>query len=311
MKLPLHVALLVLTFVTTTLAGVQWLNIDPFELGNISRGLPFSLCVCSILLAHEMGHYVAARIHHVDTTLPFFIPFPGFLLDGLLSFGTMGAVIRIRSHIDSRKILFDIGAAGPIAGFVVSLAILIAGYLTLPSIDYLYSIHPEYARMDHLPTGGLTFGTPLLFLLLQKIVPASTAFVPPMNEIYHYPLLCSGWFGMFLTSMNLLPVGQLDGGHIAKAVMGQAARKLEIVVFSLLLVLGLAGVVSLFGENLHFGWPGWLLWAAILLYLMIRSRQVAAPADRSLGAGTFRYQITLLCALILILSFSLSPFSLD
>ena len=156
----LHVILFSLTFVTTVFAGVQWLNLNPYELADVKRGIPYGVAVCFILLTHEFGHYFAARAHKVDATLPYFLPFPSFMLGGVFPFGTLGAVIRLRSSIDSRRALFDIGASGPIAGFVASVLCLLYGFTTLPTIDYLYSIHPEYVGMPSIPKGGLTFGAP-------------------------------------------------------------------------------------------------------------------------------------------------------
>jgi membrane-associated protease RseP (regulator of RpoE activity) len=311
MKLSLHVGLFLLTLVTTMLAGVQWLNLDALELGNIARGIPYALAVCAILSAHEAGHYFAARRHGVKTTLPYFLPFPAILIEGLLTFGTLGAVIRIRSHVDSRRTLFDIGVSGPIAGFVASLAVLIAGYATLPSFDYLLAIHPEYARMDHLPAGGLTFGTPLILHVVRGIVPMNHAFIPPMNEVYHYPLLCAGWFGMFLTAMNLLPVGQLDGGHIARALLGKNVQRLEQLVLILLVTLGILGIFDEIGFNLHCGWPGWLFWAAILAFLVRRSRKQEDVNADEIALDNPRRLIAITCALILVFTFSFSPFSFD
>jgi membrane-associated protease RseP (regulator of RpoE activity) len=307
----LYLGLAFLTILSTALAGVQWLNLNPFELGNLLRGIPYSLAVCFILLSHEMGHYVAARLHRIETTFPFFIPFPAFLMGGLLSFGTLGAVIRIKSVVPTRKALFDIGAAGPIAGFVASVTILIMGYHSLPSISYLYEIHPEYARMEHLPQGGLTFGTPLVVLLIQKAIPGIDTFVPPMNEIYHYPLLCAGWFGMFLTALNLLPVGQLDGGHIATALGGRKARTLGIGVIILLAIVGILGIAPFVGIDCHLGWPGWLLWAVVLSLMMWRFSPGRDQAPDGVKMNPIRIAIAIACTIIFVLTFALSPLSFE
>ena len=144
----LHALLFFATFFTTTLAGVQWLNKNPFELDNFSLGLPYSLSLLAILSAHEFGHFFAARYYSVNTTLPFFIPIPPFLLN---PFGTMGAVIRIRSIIHSKKALFDIGIAGPLSGLLVTLLVLGFGLVTMPSKEYLFTIHPEYRILQKIP----------------------------------------------------------------------------------------------------------------------------------------------------------------
>src|SRR6266571_4769441 len=151
----LHILLFITTFFTTTLAGVQWLNKDPRELANFWTGLPYSISLMTILSAHEFGHFFAAKYHRVKTTLPYFIPIPPFLFN---PFGTMGAVIRIRSGITSKVSLFDIGIAGPLAGLIPTMAILVYGLLNLPTKEYLYSIHPEYMVLEHIPKTGLTLG---------------------------------------------------------------------------------------------------------------------------------------------------------
>ncbi len=132
----LHLGLFVLTFITTSFAGVAWLNLDPLELTNFPAGLLYASLLLVMLLSHEMGHYVAARLHGVDATLPYFLPFPTHLLPiPMFPFGTLGAVIQLRSRVPDRRALLDIGAAGPIAGFVVSVIYLVIGFATLPSIE--------------------------------------------------------------------------------------------------------------------------------------------------------------------------------
>jgi membrane-associated protease RseP (regulator of RpoE activity) len=298
----LHAGLFLLTFLTTTLAGVQWLNKDPLELSNFPFGLPYSLLLLLMLSAHEFGHYVAARLHGVDATLPYYLPFPSFLF-GIGLFGTFGAVIRVRSAIPSRKALFDIGASGPIAGFVVTLIILIIGLRTLPPIDYLYGIHPEYAKLAAIPQEGLTFGHTLLYDFLVKVcVPAGT-FVPPMNEIYHYPFLCVGWFGMFVTAMNLLPIGQLDGGHITFAMFGDLSHRIGQATLILLVVLGTLGFLPLVGIPFSYGWTGWLFWA-IILVIFLRRSLLARPMPKDASCLSLsRFAIGWACGFVFIASF--------
>jgi membrane-associated protease RseP (regulator of RpoE activity) len=294
-----------LTFLTTTLAGVAWLNINPFELINFSAGIPYSLSLLFVLFSHEMGHYIAARIHKVDTSFPFFIPFPSFF--GLNPFGTMGAVIKLRQQVPSKKALFDIGSAGPISGFIASLIVLALGFALLPGREFLYTIHPEYAQLSHLPTAGLTFGHTLAYDGLAALFAAPGAFVPPMNEMYHYPLLCVGWFGLLVTSMNLLPVGQLDGGHISYAMFGRYYHIIAQITLVLLTVFGLSGLLPLAGIDWQFGWLGWLLWA-IILALMIRFGRLQHPttADET-PLDQRRFLLGVACWVIFILSFSPTP----
>ncbi len=302
-----HSTLFILTFFTTTLAGVEWLVKDPFELSNFPSGLTYSILILSMLSAHEFGHYFAARIHRVETTFPFYIPFPPFLL--LNQFGTMGAVIRIRSAIPSKKALFDIGAAGPIAGFVVTAAILAIGFATLPSKEYLYTIHPEYALLDTIPMSGLRFGDTLFYTLFAKLFAPAGAFIPPMNEMYHYPFLCVGWFGMLITAMNLIPIGQLDGGHISYSLFGNRYHLIAQACLVALVALGLAGLLPEVGINFQYGWFGWFIWAMILIF-MIRRLGMHRPVledEAPLDAG--RKIIGWLCIIIFIGSFSLVPLS--
>jgi membrane-associated protease RseP (regulator of RpoE activity) len=302
-----HTILFLLTFLTTTLAGVQWLLQDPFELTNFSKGLTFSFLILFMLGSHEFGHYFAARYHRVQTTLPFFIPFPSFL--GLVPFGTLGAVIRIRSAIPSRKILFDIGSAGPIAGFVASLAILIFGIVTLPSREYLYLIHPEYVQLSAIPEGGLRFGDMALYSLMAQMFAPPDAFIPPMNEVYHYPFLCVGWFGLFVTSMNLIPIGQLDGGHIAYAMFGGRYHAIAQAALFVLVILGLSGFLPLAGIEFAYGWTGWLFWAFILVFVMRAMKLGRPPIADETPLDPVRKALGWACAVIFILSFSIAPFT--
>jgi membrane-associated protease RseP (regulator of RpoE activity) len=305
--LALHGGLLLLTFITVTFAGVQWLNKDPFDMAFFPLGLAYGSLVILFLATHEMGHYIAARIHGVDTTLPFFIPFPPFF--GLMPFGTLGAVIRIRSEIRDRKTLFDVGAAGPVSGFIVCMIILFWGMTHLPPVEYLYGVHPEYRNLAQIPSAGLTFGKPLLYKLMELIVAPSNAFLPPMNELYHYPFLCVGWFGAFVTALNLLPVGQLDGGHIAYAMFGSRSHRLSQLVLIVLMLLGTAGILPFIGIQFAYGWAGWLMWS-IVLALLLRSKRFRHPSLEEVGAlGPVREFIGWVCVIIFLISFIVVPVS--
>ncbi len=271
--------LFVATFFTTTLAGVQWLNKDPYDLANFSSGLRYSLSLLAVLAAHEFGHYFAARYHRVAATLPYFIPVPYLPVN---PFGTMGAVIRIKSLWPSKKALFDVGIAGPIAGFVVTLAVLLYGFATLPGKEYLYAIHPEYRLLAHIPATGFTFGNSLFFWTLTRLF-AFHGFVPPMNEVYHYPYLCVGWFGLFVTALNLIPVGQLDGGHILYSLTGGKVQgAVARMFFIVLIVVGLASLIPFFGFGRYLGTMGWLLWA-LLLYFFVKLDHPPIPDDEPLS----------------------------
>ncbi|MEP7147151.1 MAG: site-2 protease family protein [bacterium] len=260
-----NIVLFILTFFTTTIAGVFWANKDPYQLENFSFGLTYSILILLVISTHEFGHYFAAKMHNVPVTLPFYVPFPFIFLN---PFGTMGAVIRMKARYYSRSALLDIGAAGPIAGWITSVIILIIGFTNLPPIDYLYTLHPEYASTG-IPLSGFTFGYNILFLSFERIFTSSPdVFMPPMNEIYHYPFLCVGWFGLLITSLNMLPVGQLDGGHISYAMFGEKHKYLAYLVFMLLIVFGLMGLLPLIGINNNSGSINWLVWAALIFFVI-------------------------------------------
>jgi membrane-associated protease RseP (regulator of RpoE activity) len=303
-RILLHIALFIVTFFTTTVAGVEWLNLDPFDLMNFHRGLPFSLSILAILTCHEFGHYFAARHHGIDATLPFYIPFPNY--PGLLNFGTLGAVIRTRTPIPSRRAMFDVGVAGPIAGFIVSLGVLAYGFLHLPDVGFILSIHPDYFH----PTGqqglGLALGNSLTYKAFSFfLTDPSTQFVPPMSEMYHYHYLLAGWFGIFVTAMNLLPVGQLDGGHVAYAMFGPRHRIISRVVFCCVLTLGLLGALPLLGIATPYGWLGWFFWAVVLLFVIKLDHP---PVEDETPLDPIRMSLGWFALLILIVSFIPTPF---
>jgi len=260
-----NIALFIFTFFSTTAAGVAWLNRDPYDLSNFRLGLTYAILILTVLTCHEFGHFFAAKIHKVKTTFPYYIPFPLVYP----SFGTLGAVIRMRSSPGSRKALFDIGIAGPIAGFVPAVLFLIWGFTHLPSIEYLYSIHPEY-RTTGVPTSGFSFGPNLLYAGLSELLTGKNVFVPPMSEMYHYPFLCVGWFGLFITALNLIPVGQLDGGHILYAMLGEKHKTVARIFFGLTLAMGLVGLLPFFGINFlaQYGLFNWLIWSFLILFVI-------------------------------------------
>lgn len=323
----INILLLILTFFTTTVAGVQWVGKNPFELGNLHYGFAYSLAILFVLGVHEFGHYFAARYHKVQTTLPYFLPFP--LLPFFLNFGTLGAVIRTRSVVPSRKAMFDIGVAGPLAGFVACVVVLVLGFLTLPGRDYILSIHPNF----DFATGGtndplgipLEFGQTILYSALSGLLTdPSTHFVPPMSEMYHYPLLCVGWFGLFVTAMNLIPIGQFDGGHLIYTMFGEKHRVIARWSFIALLVLGLPSLLdslirtvwSYFsnaplGQVIPFAqysWTGWFIWALISFYV-IKLYHPPAPDETPLDET--RMRIGWLTLLIFVICFSFTPFTIS
>ena len=230
-----HLGLFVLTLLTTTLAGVVLTRgtVDLLPLGfgyfpsapqpgEWGRGLAFALPFLGVLTVHEFGHYFVARANRVRTSLPYYIPFP-------MGLGTFGAIIRIRERIFSRREFFDIGLAGPLAGFVVAVGVLMYGFTHLPPLEYLFAIHPDYARYgaDYAQyvyppgTETLVLARPLLYRALEALL-ADPARVPHPNELLHYPVLLAGALSLFFTALNLLPLGQLDGGHILYGLLGPA-----------------------------------------------------------------------------------------
>jgi len=225
-----NILLFALTFATTSTAGAIAEGVDPFaDLAAIRAGFPFSIALMSILLAHEMGHYFFTRYHRVPATLPYFLPgLPVFV-------GTFGAFIRLRALPRSRRALFDIGAAGPWAGLLVAVPAIVWGLS-------MSDVRPESAgasglirgdTVAFLFEGGLVFGDSLLFSLLSHL----TLGVSP-DAVSMHPVAFAGWFGLFVTFLNLLPVGQLDGGHVVYALFGRGHRWVARATLLLLLLLG-------------------------------------------------------------------------
>ncbi|MGD8778633.1 MAG: site-2 protease family protein [Ignavibacteria bacterium] len=304
----LHSGLFLVTFVTTLIAGIAWTtgSLGPYTVDDLIAGLPYAISVLFILSAHEFGHFFAAVYHKIHASLPYYIPFPP--LPGFFNFGTMGAVIRTRERINDNKAMFDIGIAGPIAGFIACLIVLIYGFSNLPPIEYLLNIHPDFLSPEYGTNSiGLEFGDTLLFALLREIFTKPGDFVPPMSEVYHYPYLCVGWFGLFVTAMNMVPVGQLDGGHVVFSMFGgkihEAVASVSLIILGVLGILGLLD--SFLGLNLGVGWTGWLVWSVILL-LIIKVKHPPVTLFQPLDKG--RMILGYISLIILLLSFSPSPF---
>lgn len=308
----IHVGLFMITFITTTLAGVYWTtgHPGPYELSTIiEKGLPYSISIMLIITFHEFGHFFAAVYHRVKSTLPYYIPFPPIPI--FINFGTLGAIIRTKSPIYKKKAMFDIGVAGPIAGFIISVAILIYGFTNVPGIEYILSIHPDYFADDYGKEGLiLVFGDSALFIFLKEIFVNKDMFFPPMSEIYHYPYLTAGWFGLFVTSMNMIPVGQLDGGHISYTMFGEKKHfNISVISFIALFVLGITGMIEATLEmNLGFGWSGWLFWA-LILYFIIKLKH--PPVMDTTHLDNKRMILGYISFIIFILSFSPAPIVLN
>ncbi|MFN8333761.1 MAG: site-2 protease family protein [Cyclobacteriaceae bacterium] len=247
-RILIQVLLFITTFFTTTLAGAEWcygklfISIFPFAynpdftFNDFLLGMQFSVPFLAILTVHEFGHYFTALYHKVKSSLPYYIPFPPLFL----SIGTMGAVIRLRSRVPSTRKNFDIGIAGPIAGFVMALAILYYGFATLPPAEHIFTIHPEYKQYglnyaDYVykpsdSTINVALGKNLLFTFLENTV-ADPERVPNVHEMMHYPFLFAGFLALVFTSLNLLPIGQLDGGHVLYGFLGFKKHRIVASVF--------------------------------------------------------------------------------
>lgn len=284
----LHLLLLVATFATTTMMGMRYAynfnlgrppisgdgDIFPFawvvrNMASFATGLPFSLTLLGILLSHEFGHYIYCKRHGVKTSLPYLLPAP------TLS-GAAGAVIRLKSRIRSRMALLDIGVSGPIFGFLVAVPCTVAGLL-------LSSSHPATVVPSM-----VQFDAPLVMSLLRDLVALFRHDVPTLTDMVPHPILVASWVGLFITSLNLLPVGQLDGGHILYAVWPRAHKPISNLLI-ILLILG--GAIY---------WVGWLLWAFLLMLPAMRHPFVPEdppPARRQRGLAWAALAIFVLTAL--------------
>ena len=304
----IHLSLFVISIITTIIAGMEWISPTPgpYTLEELTKAIPYSFSILFIIGVHEFGHYFAARYHKVDTTFPYFIPFPP--IAGFLNFGTMGAVIRKRSAVLNNKAMFDIGVAGPITGFIAAIMILIYGYTHLPGVEYLLTIHPDYLSATHGEDAiSLQFGSTIIIEVFHWIFNSPDLFIPPMSEIYHYPYLTAGWLGLFITAMNMIPVGQLDGGHVVYSMFGTKKHEaLASISMIALIVLGIFGALDTFlNLGFQFGWTGWLFWALILNFVIKVKHPTVMhfePLDRK------RMILGYISLVILIISFSPNPF---
>ena len=286
-RLWLHIMLLLATLFTTTLVGAHMQynfghNLPFFDIDRVTdvftvglqspalfiAGLPFSLTLLTILMAHELGHYLACVYYGVDATLPFFLPSP------MPVTGTFGAFIRIRSAIHSKRILFDIGIAGPIAGFIFlvpALGVGLAFSKVLPGINH---------------QGTIQLGVPALEWLAQKLIFPGVA----TSDIYLHPVARAAWVGMFATALNLLPVGQLDGGHVVYALLGRSQKWITNVFLVALLPMGRL-------------WSGWWFWAVMLFFF---ARNHPPLYDHS-EIGVSRVKLGVVAFCIFLLCFTIAP----
>ena len=225
----LNVALFLTTLLTTTIQGAVMQH-GSSSIFPLSDGLSFSLPLVSILLCHEMGHYIAARIHHVPASLPYFVPLP----PGIGMFGTMGAVI-LQSRTTDRRKLIDIGAAGPLAGLVVAIPVLAYGL-------HLSQVGPI--------EGGIQEGNSLLYAVLKRLV--CGAWLPDRGiDVNLHPIAFAGWAGLFVTMLNLIPISQLDGGHVAIAFFGNSYGRASQFLRKMLLPLAVGVTLVVYNTTTH------------------------------------------------------------
>lgn len=245
----MNLALFILTVLATLLTGSMYTAETQEQAFQIWRGWPFSLSVMLILGAHELGHYFAARYHKVAVSLPYFIPLPIVSL-----FGTLGAFIRMKEPVKNKRALFDIGVAGPLAGLVFAVPILLYGLAT--------------SEIGPISSTGLLEGNSLFYYLSKFVIFGQ--FLPnETSDVYLNQVAWAGWVGLLVTSLNLMPVGQLDGGHIMFSLFGRRAGQLFMPIIIILITLSIA-------SYLIYGTATWTLWIVLLYFF---GRTYAEPLD--------------------------------
>jgi len=273
-KIWLNVLLFVATIFTTLLAGSFNSGGNPFgKFSDILIGVPFSFSLMAILTCHELGHYFVSKQQGMVTSLPYFIPVPFHFL------GTLGAIIRMKSVVPSKKALLRVGMAGPVSGFLVALVISIIG-LAISEIK--------------IPPSGssyLKLGDSLLFYILGRIIHPS---IPEGADIFLHPMAFAGWIGFLVTSMNLIPIGQLDGGHVAYSLLLKKQKVLYIPVILLLIGFGIL-------------WQGWIIWG-LLAFILARREPLIQDTITPLSKREKIYAIIPL--ILLILTFIPKPFAI-
>ena len=285
-----HTVLFLLTILTTLSAGAFQSGANPFRNpSHLVEGIPFSLTLLFILLMHEMGHYVTARWHRVPATLPYFIPgIPVFI-------GTFGALIRIKGPILEKRALFDIGVSGPIVGFVFAVIAIGVGlrFSDIVAVDGM---------------GGIQLGEPILFDMVRQMVIGD---IPDQYDIVLHPVAFAGWVGLLITALNLIPIGQLDGGHVAYAMFGDRQPLIAaILILPILFYLGILNVLltvypwmeSLPGAP---GWQGWIVWSLLPLIIGIRHPPIW---DGFMPLNPARRVIGWIAVIVFLVSFVPAPF---
>ncbi len=288
-KIWLNVLLFVVTIISTFSVGITWsisykyadvisqnseLSIDLVDSIKdpqiISMSMVYAVVLLSILLCHEFGHFLTCRYYRINATLPYFIPAPTLI-------GTMGAFIKIKSPITRKRQLFDIGAAGPLAGFV----------LAVPTLIYGLSLSKVVPSIPH--EGSIVFGEPLLLKIIGNIIFKG---ISENFDLILHPIAFAGWVGILVTALNLFPVGQLDGGHISYAIFGQRTRRFVPLILVAFIVMGI------------FFWVGWLVWALLISFLGLKHPRIA---DEKVPLSSGRKFVGFLILLIFIFSFIPDP----
>ncbi|MBM4283919.1 MAG: site-2 protease family protein [Deltaproteobacteria bacterium] len=274
----LHLILFLATVATTITAGAIQRGVNPLETPHLLyRGIPFSFTLLLILGTHEMGHYLASRRHRLDVTLPYFLPAPPFPF----IVGTFGAFIRIRSPIQDKRALLDVGCAGPLTGVAVSIPVLVVGL----RLSQIKPLAPDFG-------GALILGEPLLFKFLSYLVIGPLA---ADQAVILHPVAFAGWIGLLVTTLNLLPVGQLDGGHVAYALFPRHHRLISLGCLAALVVIGLIA------------WYGWLVWAMLLSILGFKH---PPPYLDWVPLDARRKFLGVMTVVVFLLTFSPAPFVL-
>lgn len=262
-----NIILFIATIITTMFAGALQMGVNPIL--KIYTGIPFSFTIILILGSHELGHYFASKRLGIDATPPYFIPFPHII-------GTFGAVIKVRDPIPDKKALLEIGAAGPLIGLIFAIPAVIIGL--------------KLSTIIPVGEGGLGLGNSILFALLSKVVIGD---IPAGMDLLLHPVAFAGWIGFFVTALNLLPIGQLDGGHIIYGLIGRYQKWIGWIVFISLFIFG-------------FLWQGWFLWAVVIV-VIIKIKHPAPLDDISLVS--LKHKIMGIAAMIfLIATFIPAPF---
>jgi len=305
----INLVLFIFTLISMIFAGALYSYNGPLPddqgellltiLRSLPSGIPFALSLLSILLAHEFGHYIAGRIHNAHVTLPYFIPFP------ISPFGTMGAFIRLKGPPKNKRALLDIGIAGPIAGLLVAIPVLLYG-LSISHIDIIELVPGQglqlegnsilyllakYIIFGQLLPAPVDYGGMLPFFYWVRYFFTSQPFPNGGIDVLISPIAWAGWAGLLVTALNLIPAGQLDGGHVIYSLIGKKAKYMQPIILVLLIILG-------------FAWSGWWFWAVLILLL---GRVYAEPLDQITTINTGRKVIAIIGLILFLLVFSPVP----